>query len=56
MLIQILIALLAAFLVSVGFGKWLVPWLKKKEFEQPLKDEVLNKVYTDGEGEASDED
>ena len=38
-------ALIIAFLVSCASGKLYIPWLKKRGFVQPLKDEVNQIVY-----------
>ena len=48
MALRILIAFLAAFLVSSVFGKYYIPWLEKKNARQPLKEEVA-KIYEEGE-------
>ena len=42
-------AALAAFAVSVAFGKRYVRWLKEKDVIQPLKKEVKERVYADGD-------
>ena len=42
-------AALAAFAVSVSFGKRYVPRLKEKDVIQPLKKEVKERVYADGD-------
>lgn len=47
MMIQILGALLLAFLISTVFGKRFIPWLEKKGIIQPLKKQVEEKVYTE---------
>ena len=46
MMLQMISAALLALLVCLGIGKGLIPWLKKKGFVQPLKDEVENGVYS----------
>ena len=45
MIIWMLSALVIAFLVSYVSGKQYIPWLKKRGFVQPLKDEVKQQVY-----------
>ena len=45
MALSIIISFLAAFAVTFLSGKFLVPWLKKHGFIQPLKDEVVQKIY-----------
>ncbi len=45
MIICMLGSLIIAFLVSCVFGKRYIPWLKKRGYVQPLKDEVKQKVY-----------
>ena len=47
MIIQMIAAFLLVFVVSAGFGKLYIPWLRKHSFNQPLKDEVA-KLYEDG--------
>ena len=54
MLIQLLGAIVLAFLASLAFGKVLIQWLKKHDIVQPLKDEVQQQVYTE-ENSARDE-
>lgn len=46
MIIQLLAAMAAAFLVSTVFGKRLIPWLEKHGIRQPTKDEVEQKIYS----------
>lgn len=46
MTIQLLGALLLAFLVVLFFGMRFIPWLKKIGAEQPLKNEVKEKIYS----------
>lgn len=46
-MIQILGALLLAFLISTVFGKRFIPWLEKKGIIQPLKKQVKEKVYSE---------
>ena len=55
MLARILLACALAFLVSAIFGKFYIPWLKKKKLEQPLKDEVAQ-MYEDQTDSESEED
>ena len=38
-------ALVIAFLLSYVSGKQYIPWLKKRGYVQPLKDEVKQQVY-----------
>ena len=45
MVIWMLSALIIAFSVSYISGKLYIPWLKKRGFVQPLKDEVNQIVY-----------
>ena len=52
-LIQLLFALILAFLLGWGIGKFLVPWLKKNNITQPLKKDVAEKVYSDENGSAA---
>ncbi len=47
MIIQYLIAFLAAFLIVLVFGKVFIPWLKKHNAYQPLKNDVKDKVYSE---------
>ena len=35
-----------------ALGKKMIPWLEKKGFTQPLKEEVKEKVYTEKNGDA----
>ncbi|MBO5497085.1 MAG: hypothetical protein J5967_06730 [Oscillospiraceae bacterium] len=53
MVLRMLLALLAAFAVSAGFGKVYVPWLKKKKAAQPLKDEVA-RIYAEKTAESDE--
>lgn len=41
MVIKMLIAFFLAFLVTVGIARVFIPWMKKRSFTQPLKDEVV---------------
>ena len=43
-------ALLGAFLICVLIGKRFIPWLKKKDAIQPIKDEVAT-IYEDQNGD-----
>ena len=52
MTIQILGACLLAFLVVFLFGRYLVPWLGKNGFTQPIKKEVDDRVYSGTENVA----
>lgn len=45
MIIWMLSALIMAFVVSFVSGKLYIPWLKKRGFVQPLKNEVSQIVY-----------
>ena len=45
MALSIILSFLAAFAVTFLSGKFLVPWLKKHGFIQPLKEEVVQKIY-----------
>ena len=54
MLIRMLASLLLAGLASAAFGKYYVPWLKKKNLAQPLKDEVA-RIYREQSGEENKE-
>ena len=47
-----MIAVLVAFTSSKILGKKMIPWLEKKGFTQPLKEEVKEKVYTEKNGDA----
>ena len=47
MAIQFLIALLIGFIFSLVFGKKFIPWMEKKGFTQPLKEEVKENVYSE---------
>ena len=42
----VLSAMAIAFTFSLAYGKKLIPWLKKKGFEQPLKREVEEEIYS----------
>ena len=48
MTIVLVAAFLLAFVLSLVLGKHLIPWLKKREFVQPLKDEVEQYIYRQG--------
>ena len=50
MAVKMMIAFLLSFLISIGFGRIFVPWLKKHSFSQPLKDEVAQ-IYTEKEND-----
>ena len=39
-------AILLALVFGVVFGRGFIPWLVKHGFVQPLKKEVMNKVYS----------
>ena len=39
-------AILLALVFGVLFGRGCIPWLVKHGFVQPLKKEVMNKVYS----------
>ena len=55
MITKMLIAFVLSFFISIGFGKYFVPWLKKKDFSQPLKDEVAQ-MYLEKENDTNQED
>ena len=55
MAIKMILALAAAFAASAGFGKWYVPWLKKRGVKQPLKDAVAG-IYAGKEKTGSRDD
>lgn len=40
MAVKIMIAFMLSFLISIGFGRFFVPWLKRHSFSQPLKEEI----------------
>ncbi len=46
MVVEMIIAFVLAFLITIGFGKFYVPWLKRHKYSQPLKDEV-SQIYTE---------
>ena len=48
MVIRMLIAALASFLIAAAFGRVYVPWLKKRGASQPLKEEVA-RIYEENE-------
>ena len=48
MFLYVLGAFLLAFLISVVFGKFYIPWLEKKNAWQPLHDKVAEQIYRDG--------
>ena len=47
MAIQLIGALVLAFLFSAVFGKRFVAWLNRRGIWQPLKEEVKDRVYSD---------
>lgn len=53
MAIQFIGALLAAFCITRGFGKRLIPWLEKHGFRQQTKDEVEQKIYLNNNDSAN---
>ena len=55
MILRTLGAFFLALLVSAGFGKIYVPWLKKKNATQPLKEEVA-KIYAEKTDGSEEED
>lgn len=55
MAINMLFAFALDFLVSAIFGRFYIPWLKKKNLEQPLKDEVAQ-IYENRTDSESEED
>ena len=48
MVISMLIAALAAFLIAAAFGRLYVPWLRKRGASQPLKEEVA-RIYEEND-------
>lgn len=56
MTMQLICSVLLAFLVGLIFGKIFIPWLKRKGFVQPLKDEVQKQVYLEGESSSDQEE
>ena len=46
MAVKKIIAFVLTFLITIGFGKFFVPWLKNHNFSQPIKDEVAQ-IYTE---------
>lgn len=48
MAVKMIIAFVLTFLITIGFGKFFVPWLKNHNFSQPLKEEVAQN-YTEKE-------
>ena len=57
MVIQLFGGIILAFFAILLFGKRLIPWLKSNGYVQPLKDEVQQQVYAEGEtdlGEKAD--
>ena len=49
MVSQLFGAIALAFFAILVFGKGFIPWLKRNGYVQPLKDEVQQRVYTEGE-------
>ncbi|MBR4394730.1 MAG: hypothetical protein IKT07_12030 [Oscillospiraceae bacterium] len=47
MAIQLIGALVLAFLFSAFFGKRFIAWLSWRGISQPLKEEVKDRVYSD---------
>ena len=47
-MVKILLSFLGAFLISTCFGRWFIPWLKKRGASQPLNEEVA-KIYEETE-------
>ena len=45
---------LLAFLICILIGKRIIPWLKKKDAVQSLKDEVAT-IYDDRNGDSAEE-
>lgn len=54
MVMKMLIAFMLSFLISIGFGKFFIPWLKQNAFSQPLKDEVAQ-IYSEIDNDTSEE-
>lgn len=55
MTVQILGAVFLTFLLSLLFGKRLIPWLEKKGIRQPLKEDVEQKIYAEKNGGSTKE-
>ena len=53
MAVIMICALLAAFMICILFGKRFIPWLKKKDIVQPIKDEVAS-IYDVRESGSAD--
>lgn len=51
--IKMLGAFMAAFLFSSVFGKYYIPWLKKRGATQPLKDEVAQ-IYKENSNDRNE--
>ena len=51
MIFRFLAAFLLSFLFSITFGKFYTQWLKKNNFSQPLKKEVVENVYSPNDEE-----
>ena len=54
MSVIIIFAFLSAFVICILVGKRLIPWLKKKDVLQPLKDEVAT-IYDDQNDDSPEE-
>lgn len=54
MSVIIVFAFLSAFVICILVGKRLIPWLKKKDVLQPLKDEVAT-IYDDQNDDSAEE-
>lgn len=54
MAVKMMIAFVLSFLISIGFGRIFVPWLKKHSFSQPLKSEVA-RIYTEKDNDTNKE-
>ena len=48
MVITMIISAFAAFLIAAAFGRFYIPWLKKRGASQPLKEEVA-RIYEENE-------
>ena len=56
MAIQLLIALLIGFFISMLLGRKVIPWMEKKGFTQPLKEEVRENIYAEKNEDMPTED
>lgn len=51
MTVYLLVAGVAAFLISFVFGNRLIPWLEMRNIRQSLKNEVEEKIYGRADGD-----